>query len=235
MENLATLGSQEISLINLKDTNDYDKVTVRIKVLRIIDPELVGNEKTKQEVYVADATAVANVTIWEDDINTFKPGASYQLNHFSVCSYRGKKHLSLPPTGVSYQEIEDIGEVMDKSDDLDGDDTPIEDVQVIGVYQLERVYSCINCKKGTIELNNSDHLGTCKLCKMAQVPHVGKLTAKLFLETFNCELHVTVQAYEDMLSAIAQMQEITSANLIQSPHFDAKYKEFHVLTSVSRK
>ena len=69
VENLAILGSQEISLINLKDTNDYEKVTVRIKVLRIIDPETVGKEKTKQEVYVVDATAVANVTIWEDDIN----------------------------------------------------------------------------------------------------------------------------------------------------------------------
>ena len=96
VENLVTLGSQEISLIDLKDTNDYDKVTDRIKVLRIIDPETVGKEKTKQEVYVADATAVANVTIWEDDINTFKPGASYQLNHFSVHSYRGKKHLLSP-------------------------------------------------------------------------------------------------------------------------------------------
>ena len=109
VENLATLGSQEISLINLKDTNDYEKVTVRIKVFRIIDPETVGKEKTKQEVYVADATAVADVTIWEDDINTFKSGASYQLNCFSVHSYRGKKRLSFPPTGASYQEIEDIG------------------------------------------------------------------------------------------------------------------------------
>ena len=124
-------------------------------------------------------------------INTFKPGASYQLNRFSVRSYRGKEHLSFPPTGASYQEIEDIGEVMDESDDLDSDDTLIEDVQVIGVYQLERVYLC-NCKKGIVELNNNDHLGTCKLCKMAQVPCVGKLTAKLFLETFNCESHVTV-------------------------------------------
>ena len=121
---------------------------------------------------------------------------------------------------------------MDESNDLDSDDTLIEDVRVIGVYQLERVYLCINCKKG---LNNDDHLGTCKLCKMAQVPRVGKLTTKLFLETFNCESHVTIRAYEDMLSAIAQTHEITLANLIQSHHFDAKYNEFHVLTSVSRK
>ena len=235
VENLATLGSQQISLIDLKDVDDYDKVIVRIKVLRILDPESVGNEKKKQEVYVADATVVANVTTWESDINTFTPGSSYQLNRFSVRSYREKKHLSYPPSGASYEEIDDIGEVMDESDDLDSNDTPVEDVKVIGMYQLERVYSCINCKKGTIKVSENQQLGTCKLCKMAQVPRLGKLTAKLFFETFNCESHVTVRAYEDMLNTIVQTQEITSANLIESPRFDAKYNEFHVLTSVSRK
>ena len=95
------------------------------------------------------------------------------------------------------------------------------------VYPLEWVYSCINCKKGSIEVGEDEQLGTYKLCKMTQVPYLGKLTAKLFLETFNCELHVTVRAYEP--------QEIISANLIQSPRFDTKCNEFHVLTSVSKK
>ena len=235
MEKLATLGSHEIPLIRLQEIDDYEKVTVKIKVLKVLDPETVGKNKTKQEVYVADATAVANVTIWEDDVNTFTPGCSYQLNRFSVRSYRGKKHLSYPPTGASYEQIDDIGDVMDESDDLDSNDTTIEDVKVIGVYQLESIYSCIGCKKGTIEVNENQQLGTCKLCKMDQVPHLGKLTAKLFLETFICESHVTVRAYKDMLNAIVQPQEITTANLIQSPRFDAKYNEFHVLTSVSRK
>ena len=67
---------------------------------------------------------------------------------------------------------------------------------------------------------------------MTQVPSLGKLTAKLFLDY---ESHVTVQVYEDMLNAIVHPQEITSANLIQLPRFDVKYNEFHVLTSVSRK
>ena len=147
------------------------------------------------------------------------------LTAFRLSSYRGKKHLSYPPSGASYEEIDDIGEVMDESDDLDSNDTPVEDVKVIGVYQLERVYSCINCKKGTIEVSKNQQLGTCKLCKMAQVPRLGMLTAKFFLETFNCKSHVTVRAYEDMLNAIVQAQEITSANLIKSPRFDAKYNE----------
>ena len=95
-------------------------------------------------MHVADATGVANITI---DIDTFTPGSSYQLNRFSVHSYRGKKHLSFPPSSASYMDIDDIGEVMGDSDDLETNDTPVEDDKVIGVYQLEWVYSCINCKK----------------------------------------------------------------------------------------
>ena len=60
----------------------------------------LAKTKIKQEVHVAGATAVANVSriIWEDDINTYSPGCSYQLNNcFSVRSYRGKKYLSYFP------------------------------------------------------------------------------------------------------------------------------------------
>lgn len=183
LENIATLGSQEIPLRKLPKMKDYDKVTVRVKILRMLPPE---NNKSKQELFVSDATAVANVTIWQEDINKFKLGASYQLNRFSVRSYRGKRHLSFPPSGVSFQEFEDIGEVVDESGDLDSNDTSIEGVTVVGVYQLEKIYTCFNCKKGSIEVNKNQ-LGT---CKMAQVLREGKFTAKLFLEMFDCESHV---------------------------------------------
>lgn len=81
--------------------NDYDKVTVTVKILTVLPPETIGNKKTKQELFVSDATVAANLTIWQKDINSFKAGLSYQLNRFSVCSYRGKRHLSFPPSGAS--------------------------------------------------------------------------------------------------------------------------------------
>ena len=103
----------------------------------MLPPEAVGNNKNKQELFISDATAVANVTIWQQDINKLKLRASYR---FSVHSCRGKKHLSFPPSGASFQEIEDIREVVDESDDLDSNDTSIEGVAVVVIPTGENLY-----------------------------------------------------------------------------------------------
>lgn len=43
--------------------------------------------------------------------------------------------------------------------DLDSNDTTIESVTVLGVYQQEKIYMCSNCKKGGIEVGDCP-LGT---------------------------------------------------------------------------
>ena len=50
-------------------------------------------------------------------------------------------------SGTLYEENDDIGEIMDGSDDLDSNDTSIEEVKVLSVYQLERMYLYINCRR----------------------------------------------------------------------------------------
>ena len=102
LSKVATIGSDIITLCQLPERNDYDCVTVRIKVINISNPETVGKSKTKQEIFIADATAVANLTIWEKDVNKFQMGQCYQLNRFVVRSNRGKNtypfHLWEPPS-----------------------------------------------------------------------------------------------------------------------------------------
>lgn len=92
LSEVATVGSDTIFLSSLPNKKDFDKVTVRIKVVRIGNPESVGRNKTKQDISISDATANACLTIWEQDIGKFQIGLSYQLNHFNVRSYRGKQH-----------------------------------------------------------------------------------------------------------------------------------------------
>ena len=134
---------------------------------------------------------------------------------------------------ASFNIIDDIGEVVDDSFDTDSEDSLIQEVKVIGVYQLENIYTCFHCKKGNVKPDN-DHYGTCTICDMAQVLKESKLTAKLFLETLDIAKHVTVRAYEDLLKTITHPQQITKSSLLESPPFDARYNEYHVLTSVSR-
>ena len=91
---------------------DFDKVTVRIILVRIGNPESVGRNKTKQDVLILDATGNTCLTIWERDIGKFQSGLSYQLNRLNVRSYRGKQHL-FPHGGALFSIIDDISEVVD--------------------------------------------------------------------------------------------------------------------------
>lgn len=136
--------------------------------------------------------------------------------------------------GASFLNIDDIGDVLDESDDLESDDTLIEGVTVIGVHQLEEIYSCFHCKKGNLKVDDRPDFGTCPNCNTVQVLREAKLTAKLFLKTFNVDKHVTVRAYGDILKAITEPDDITASNLLGATRFDARYNEYHVLTSVSR-
>ena len=112
-----------------------------------------------------------------------KVGESYQFNRLVVRSYRGKKHLSYP-YGASVLPIEDIGEVMDDSFELDSEDTLVESATVIGVKELEEIYSCFYCKRGTVEVEMSTKFGTCNKCKTFQVLKESKKTTYIQLNFF---------------------------------------------------
>ena len=55
---------------SLKDLPDMPIYTKIRKVIDIEKPEKLSNGLTKQEIVVADPTAAARVTLWENDINT---------------------------------------------------------------------------------------------------------------------------------------------------------------------
>ena len=56
--------------------------------------------------------------------------------------------------------------------------------------------------------------------------------AKLFLEGSTITEHATVRAYQDMLEAITQDDEVTCENLLSAPRFNATYN--NVMTGVSQ-
>ena len=67
-------------------------------------------------MYITDTLGgVANDTIWENDINILSNKDPCLINSFSVSSFTGKKHFSCAKRGATYEEIDNIGEVMDKS------------------------------------------------------------------------------------------------------------------------
>ena len=84
--------------------------------------------------------------------------------------------------------------------DLD-DDSQVDGVQVIGVHQLESIFTYTSSKKGAVK-KTSTTTGTCQQCATVQRLKDENLTCKLFLEAG--EEHLTVRAYEDVLTAIVE-------------------------------
>ncbi len=62
-------GSVDMCIVNLSEFNIDDRVTVSVAVLRVKEPESVGNGKLKQEVVIADQTGKATLILWESDVN----------------------------------------------------------------------------------------------------------------------------------------------------------------------
>lgn len=87
-------------------------MTFRALVKKVNEPHTVGGGKQKQEVFVCDSTGSATLTLWEDDINMLIEGKSYQMNRLVVRSFLGKNHLSMPPSGATIEEINDLKNVI---------------------------------------------------------------------------------------------------------------------------
>ena len=206
-----TVGSPIIDLNQLETLQEYDRATVRIKALKVNEPQVVSTGKTKQEVTIADATGKSMLTLWESDINKLSEATSYQLNRMEIHFYLGKYSLTYPRNGASVDIISDVehetgGESSDEENEMEA-------VSVVAVHQLESQYTCINCKKS---INCEKGLATCISCGTVQKATNKKLTAK---QTEMGTAYTTLRAYTDVLVKIAQTDDPKAEDLLLSPKF----------------
>lgn len=141
-----TPDSKPITLNELQSLSQYDKVSVNVKVLQVLDVEEVGHEqKKKRDVYVTDSTATAKVVLGEQHVDSLQEGNSYHLQNFYVKEFKGKKHLSIPKNDFKISPISDL---QDTVDDIPKDDEYIKlhDAQVIGVTELDTYRACLTVK-----------------------------------------------------------------------------------------
>ena len=189
--NPETLGTTLLEIANLPTMREYDRVTVRAQAIKLADPEKIGKGLTKREATIADKTEATILTLWGKNVNQVKLAYSYQFHRMVVRTYIQRKIPTfLPQCGASITPIEDMEDVVDDSFDLDND-TTLDGAQVIGVLQLESIFTCISCKKGAVK-KTSTTTGTCQQCATVQKLIKKKVTCKLFIE--EGEEHLTVRA-----------------------------------------
>ena len=232
VSDIKTCGSALVSLDRISELSEHDRVTVRVTVLKVYEPEKLLNGKIKQDVKVGDTKASATVTLWGDHIGLLKLNKSYQLNRLEVRSYANKIYLSFPST-PSIDSIKDIkGAVKHVPSPEHAENESLEDVTVMGIKQLDDFYTCMNCSKHFLSPNSQ--IGTCDTCGTTQKLSAPYTTAKLIVECGGKKF--TLRAYEEILKSITQTQSsITSQDLLFALPFDCQYNKFNVITQITRK
>ena len=232
ISDIKTVGSTVIKLNQIDEYSTDERVTVRVTVLKVNDPQSVGGGKMKQDVVIADDTAKTIMTLWETNIDLLKPLKSYQLNRLIVKAYQGKNQLSFPSVS-SIDEIEDIEDVIEQftSSEDEGDEC-LEAITVSGIRELETVYICINCIKNITPVVDQE-ITECDFCRTSQRIGIPKQSAKLIFETNRRKL--TLKANNDILQQITGSQTTTAKDLLYAPQFDCYFNRFNVITNISRK
>ena len=118
-------------------------VTVNVKVVRVMEPQLVPTGKHKQDIIISDSSSTATVTVWEEPINSLNSNCCYSLKGLVVREYNCSKYLAMPFKGSEIILIGDIGEVCPDVDETKT--TQIYDATIIGVQDLGSHKICIRC------------------------------------------------------------------------------------------
>ena len=155
-----------IVLEELGELEQFQRITVSVKVICVQEPSEVGNGKKKQDIIAGDSTGTAHVTIWEKEIGTMEEGKSYRLSGMVVREYGGMKFLSISKDNSAIEEIDDIGVVKeDANQSSKSDSAHFKNARIVGVLNLESYHVCMKCK-GKVVLDDDD--GKCIKCKMVQ-------------------------------------------------------------------
>ena len=153
-----------ITLDELPALDNFQTVSVSIKVLTVTEEEEVKKGLVKQDCYIADATGTAKLTLWENNVDILVEDQCYTLSGIKVRSFKGEKYLSIPKDGFTYTSIDDIGVV--KEYNPEGNNIHICDVEIRSVKYFETYKSCNTCS-GKVS-PTTDTIGKCNRCQSMQ-------------------------------------------------------------------
>ena len=229
IENISTLGSQEVTIHQLHALEPYERVTLDVRVVRVKPPMTVTGGKQKQQVIIADSSGTTSLTLWEEDIGLLSENKSYHLHRVQVHRYLGRTELTLPSFGATIEEIDNLEEIVVYEDD--DQIINLKSVTIIGVNMFETSFNCVNCKK-PMSCNPNDTTTQCGTCDTKQRLRNPKISAKLFVEDAVGQ-HITLRAHTQVIMKIIDNSPIMSDTLLEAVPFNLTYNKYRTITSVS--
>ena len=135
---ITTVGSPLIPLSDLGKHEEYDRVTVKAKVIKTNEPQTVATGKTKQDVYSHRRCyrQVYTCTLGIQCTKTCQSQViSTESEWYIVRVFMGKHHLTLPPTGSTVDKISDVENLHIDTDSSEEEDESVMGATVTGVYK----------------------------------------------------------------------------------------------------
>ena len=220
-------------LRQLKDKLDFTRFSTTAKAIHVNKPILVAGGKKKQDIVIADDSATAALTLWEEDIDRIVKGQTYSFSNLIVKTFRQKKQLSVPKDATVTTDG-DMTDVVEESSDNDSDvDTlSMQDVEVIAVPTFSSYTACITCHSKVEP--KSAATGCCTKCNMPQ--RLDKcartLSAKIIVQTGTMQR--TLQVFGPQLVQITGKEQslIDVETLLTAPPCCIKYNQRQIITSV---
>ena len=154
-----------ISLDQLQALNNFQKVTVTVKVLQADNKVEMKPGLFKQDLCISDATAVAQLTLWQDSIDTLVVNKWYTLQGLHVRSFDQKKYLTPPRAGFTVLHKENIGDVKKASAGEEDKNKLLSDVRVVGA-RLNMYSSCVQCSAKVVADDKDPDVGQCVNCSL---------------------------------------------------------------------
>lgn len=236
IEDPDTVGSTAISLNQLEEMAEYDKVNINVKIIDVTPPQIVGNGKVKQDVIIADSTGTTNLTLWESDINTVTISQSYSMKRLLVRVFNSRHYLSLPSSGAIIEQIDDIY-IPGANQTTDSSSETTNDVSVIGILELNAYKMCIKCTNRVNSFDNDDTLGRCQSCNMVQLMTncEDNIMTQLVVSTNGSDTKSfqTVFAYGNIIKDITSHEKTTYKTLLTAKPFNMTCQHC-MITSITR-
>ena len=210
-------------------------VTVNVKVVEVMEPQLVPTGKRKQDVIISDKSSTATVTLWEEHINSLDSNCCYCLKGFVVREYNCSKYLAMSFKGSEIIPIGDIGEVCQSPDETKS--TQIYNATIIGVKDLGSNKICIRCNARVEPTKSNQGRCTKEDCRMLQRYDMcpNQLSAKVVVMS-NSKMY-SLTAYSQTVKDLAGVgeDEVKEEDLIEIPQLKSiTFNDTNVITHFTK-
>ena len=210
-------------------------VNVKGKVISIESPVIVNSARAgqlkKQDVILADSTAVYRCVVWETNVGKLEVGTCYELKDIVIKSYDGTEYLSLSEHSTIVV-IEDIGDVVENTLSCSSTNDFEIKGEITGVATCDTYSSCRSCKGKTKEITQV--IVECTKCGVkAKADRCKQVTtARLLIEdTEGKEYKVTV--FNEVIEAIvSNVGADTTEKLLSAPPMKFAISSKDIVTSV---